>query len=72
MIYVCMYDMCILCMYVCVHAYFVGKMRSTNIILYSGLIFEEGNSHFTNSQSFAKNFPQNIYCWHLPTYRYVS
>ena len=37
-----------ICMYVCVHICFADKMRSTNIILYSGLIFEGGISHFTN------------------------
>ena len=55
--YVCMYDMCILCMYVCVYAYFVGKMRSTNIILYSGLIFEEGNFTFHEFTIICEKFP---------------
>ena len=34
-----------ICMYVCVHTCFADKMRSTNIILYSGLIFDGEISH---------------------------
>ena len=42
--YDCMYDICILCMYVCVRACFVGKTKSTDIVSYNGLSSRDANS----------------------------
>ena len=55
--YVCMICVYCVCMYVCVHAYFVGKMKSTNIIPYNGLIFEEGIFTFHKLTIICKKFP---------------
>ena len=49
-------NVCVLCMYVCVHACFVDKMKSTDIVPYNGLSSRGAN--FTNGPMSCENL-----CW---------